>query len=305
MSIPFIRLRFFMEMEIPIYPYFLEALFRGAFGYNLKKLVCINKNEECEECFLRKSCIFAIMFYPKELDKNIKFRNIKTAPANYNFFFYRRGKNKTMIMELILFRDCFNFLNHIIYAFLKMQDRGIGKNKIKYKIINIADTYDNKIIYDAQNNSLTEPKIQKFVFPIYNDESSENKKIKIEIMSPLRISTKKEFLNEISFKDLIKSSLIRISLLNQIFGENEIEINAKEILEQAKSIATVKSELQWKNQRRFSSTQNQKISMGGITGFIEYEGIVEKFKSILEGAELFGIGKNTSFGCGRIQIVEN
>ena len=56
--------------------------------------------------------------------------------------------------------------------------------------------------------------------------------------------------------------------------------------------------------QRFSSTQDKKINLKGITGFGDVNEIDELAKVLLIAGELVHIGKNNSFGFGKYTIVD-
>ena len=55
--------------------------------------------------------------------------------------------------------------------------------------------------------------------------------------------------------------------------------------------------------RRYSSTQDRKMSLTGIKGYAALNMIPEDVLPVLLAGELIHIGKNTSFGFGRYRII--
>lgn len=43
-------------------PMFMGSQLRGAFGYALKKVVCVNPSYECENCFAKDTCLYHEFF---------------------------------------------------------------------------------------------------------------------------------------------------------------------------------------------------------------------------------------------------
>ncbi len=54
--------------------------------------------------------------------------------------------------------------------------------------------------------------------------------------------------------------------------------------------------------KRYSSTQNAKISLRGIQGYFYLDDIPEEYLLYILSGELLHIGKNSSFGFGRYQL---
>jgi CRISPR/Cas system endoribonuclease Cas6 (RAMP superfamily) len=63
--------------------------------------------------------------------------------------------------------------------------------------------------------------------------------------------------------------------------------------------------IKFKDQTRRSNRQKTKLQIGGIVGHIEYEELDENSLILLELGEILGVGKQTSFGMGRIRIISS
>ena len=44
------------------FPAYKGAAFRGGFGYAFKRVVCVTKNRECDDCLLKQKCIYSYIF---------------------------------------------------------------------------------------------------------------------------------------------------------------------------------------------------------------------------------------------------
>ena len=132
---------------------------------------------------------------------------------------------------------------------------------------------------------------------------SENEKngyrINISFISPLRLKYRGKYLSDITFDDFVSSSNRRIKLLTGFYGKNN-----GILLEDLNYSAMVKSaSLKWVDYNYYSARQKERLKLGGIIGGMVVEGDFDKNTlSILEAAELFHIGKNPSFGLGRVRV---
>ncbi len=48
-------------------PYFIGSQIRGAFGYGLKKVTCINPTYSCDGCFATSNCLYHQFYEEKKL----------------------------------------------------------------------------------------------------------------------------------------------------------------------------------------------------------------------------------------------
>jgi CRISPR/Cas system endoribonuclease Cas6 (RAMP superfamily) len=75
------------------------------------------------------------------------------------------------------------------------------------------------------------------------------------------------------------------------------------LVARAQKIETKKVNLNWHDWRRYSNRQDQAMLMGGMTGSLTYAGKLSEFLPLLEYVEKVHIGKATTFGLGKIQII--
>ena len=69
-------------------PYFIGSQIRGAFGYALKKVTCINPSYQCdEECFAKDNCLYWEFYEQK--NKPLKYRlDFELGKEYYDFDMY-------------------------------------------------------------------------------------------------------------------------------------------------------------------------------------------------------------------------
>ena len=69
-----------------------------------------------------------------------------------------------------------------------------------------------------------------------------------------------------------------------------------------KSGGRLGSSLRWHEQVRYSSRQKSRQLLGGLCGTLEVEGGLAPFLPLLRTAEVVHLGKETSFGLGKIRV---
>ena len=297
-EIPYIHIKISIEFDQPVRFYFMEAVIRGAMGYWLKKLVCINKGNSCENCYLKRNCAFYETFVT-DFNGSLTFKNINSIPHPYLLTIHKESECKASI-EIIFFNKLFIFINYFIFTFIKMGEVGIGKNIFHFKVHSVIDLISQKEILDQDNQFIT--KCDQGLFQLKSDFIDGIDHLKVFFYTPLRLKKKGKLTFEISFTQLVKSSLIRLSLLSQIYGQYQADQKDIQLLIlNANSVQTTYTDLKFKKRQRYSKTQESKMDLGGVYGLVEYSGSIQPYLSLFNGAGLFGIGKNTTFGCGRYQ----
>ncbi len=147
-------------------PYFIGSQIRGAFGYALKKVTCINPTYSCEGCFAISNCLFH-QFY-EEKNSYHKYRlDFELGKDYYDFSFY-------------LFEEVCEKLPYVISAiYMMLTQNGLGKEKVKYEKFEIFVNDESCM----QNGKIVIPK--EFIKKFQITKRFEN--IKLKFLTPLRI----------------------------------------------------------------------------------------------------------------------
>jgi len=96
-----------------------------------------------------------------------------------------------------------------------------------------------------------------------------------------------------------------MSSLLYFHGGRELECDFQSYIEESEKVKTVSNDLQWFDWERYSTRQKQKMTLGDVLGQVKYEGNLESFMQILKLGEYIHVGKGTSFGLGRYEILKD
>lgn len=302
-----LRCRFISEAMLPS---FKGSTFRGLFGHALKKVVCALKHQECRACILKKKCIYTLVF-ETSLSVDLP-ENVRNSSPPHPFVIEPPLTDKTDFaagepfdFNLLLFGDTIEYLPYFVYAFDQMGEKGIGK-KIKGQrgsfILEEIFSKERKIYshLDARLNIVDTVEILE----LNEIETKENvsSKIKLTLRTPLRIKYQNRLKADLPFHILVRAMLRRVLMLFNVFGSGEPSVDYQGLIDRSKNVSIVDSNLKWFDWERYSNRQNAKMMMGGLVGFITYEGAVTEFIPLLKLCEKLHVGKQTAFGLGKIEL---
>ncbi len=304
------KYRFFCVFENDAYlPYYKGSTFRGVFGRALKKVVCALKRQDCTQCLLRQRCIYALVF---ETSVSLEVpKNSRTSSPPHPFVIEppltvetKFPKDSSFNFNLLLFGEINNSLPYFIYAFDQMGKTGIGKKingsrgKFSLKGVKIGSS----CIYSAADkklNTVNKPEVLSI------DESAGllDQKIVLKLIceTPLRLKFENKLKADLPFHIFTRAILRRASLLLNFYDAGEPPLDYRGLIQLAALVQTTNSSLQWFDWKRYSSRQNKSMLMGGVTGAVTYEGNLRKYLSLIKFCEKVHIGKQTSFGLGKIK----
>lgn len=308
-------------------PEYKGSTFRGVFGHALKKVVCALRREDCRECLLRSRCVYAFVFetlppdapLPAEVNPSeapvtgVSRRRVAAPPHPYVIepdagvqTHYRPGES--FVFNLLLFGRANEYLPYFIYAFDQVGQAGIGKRiagkrgtfalqTVKAGGRTIYDRASGKISGEVFTEDLT-------VGPRLEDSAESVRTIKINLRTPLRLKYDNRLEATLPFHILVRAALRRVSSLCEYYGSGEPDLDYRGLVARACEVQTRASTLRWFDWQRYSNRQDQAMLMGGIVGEVTYTGALDEFVPLLRFCERAHLGKQTSFGLGRIEVIQ-
>lgn len=305
------KYQFFCSLETDaVLPPYKGSTFRGVFGWALKAVVCALRRQECGECLLKERCLYAFVFETPKAAPGRGYARIAAPPHPFviepplssdRIF----PKGSSFDFSLLLFGEANKNLPYFIYAFEQMGNMGFGK-RVKGErgrfVLNRVDSC-GKTVYSARDQKLRIDRPFDSVELKKPDSYSEDaRRVDITLVTPLRLKFQNELRAELPFHVLVRAMLRRVSSLMSFYGEGEPALDYRGLVRQAEAnVTTLHSDLKWFDWERYSGRQDQRMLMGGITGSVSYEGELRPYLPLLDFCEAVHLGKQTSFGLGKIQ----
>lgn len=292
-------------------------IFRNNIGFQLRKITCVLKNYECSDCILKVSCIYSSVF-ETPIEKNNGVLNGRNK-APHPYVVYADAASSTavdkLMLDIILIGMGVKYFPYMLLTMINIGKSGILKERLRFEVGDI--TCRGLSIMDKSNYSCKNVKPEVWDINAndgYNLINSGDglKTVKINFLTPVRIQHKGKYLSRITYKDLIYAAVRRIGILNDFFGgkavkdENSASGDYRfdgDFIDLAMEGKEFNANLKWVDYSRYSARQKQSMKMGGLVGTATVKGrFSERELSLLKAAELFGIGKNVSFGLGKIGL---
>ncbi len=288
-------------------PYYKGSTFRGVFGRALKKVVCALKQQECSLCILSSQCIYAQVFETQAVPEN---RDTRIASAPHPFVIEPPLTTETQFkagscfdFSLLLMGETNKSIAYFIYAFEQMGRIGIGRkiNGRRGQFLLKTVTCNNNTIYSSSDRklSLSEPAGNLNPAPLQKNQPV-CPCIKLILQTPLRLKYGNKLHADLPFHLLVRAMLRRISSLMNIYDKGEPDLDYKGLVKKAYDVETVEKKLSWYDWQRYSFRQDKKMLMGGMTGTITYKGNLGEYLPLIDFCKKVHIGKQTSFGLGKI-----
>jgi len=293
-----------------VLPAFKGSTLRGGLGHALKRIACALRQQECQNCLLQQTCAYSFLFERKEnlTPSSItdKVRRVARphpyilVPPEENTRAYE--KEAPFSFGVSFFGPAIQFLPHLVFAVQEMGKTGLGKQaqdgsgQLHLETV----SQNGRTIYDGR---ALDTSIAPDELPVAAAPSGRIKRITLTCYTPLRLKQDNELQDKLPFQILIRAALRRISALESAYGNGEPALDYKGLVARAAGVAMTKSSCRWTEIERYSNRQKRAMLMGGITGSITYDGDnLAEFVPLLRYCEVVHLGKETSFGLGRISI---
>ncbi len=311
-DLPLCRYRFRFRAEEPgVLPAFSGSAWRGVFGRQLKRIVCVTKLAECEPCALVETCIFPSLFEGRHPTGVKALENLDRIPVGYvmepEFGSTRTfGIGDEIFIHLTLIGHSNRRLTYVARAMADAGAGGVGPARSVLSLVGIERHLDlgagrvEQVLTKDNECAVTEPTSPR-------PTSDLPTKFAVQLLSPLRIRIDGDLVTPDRFQPahLIASAIRRISALSLFYGQGPISADYARMNESAARVLLVSSDLDWADPTRFSGRQKQKMKVGGIVGQfnVKVPPEAENLLPWLWLGQWVGAGKNTSMGLGQYRML--
>lgn len=273
----------------------------------------MRRHQECLACNSGETCLYYRVFEPTitlpdgaALKNGSRLHPFVIEPPLETKKFYKPGD--TLEYGLILFGEFNAMLPHFIQISEEMGRIGLGKQLGRVQRGNFAlekVLHGERTIYPKDDGSLLREDVAEELSLNLSpppEMHSEKCFLRLKLETPLRFKQNGRLSDGLSFETLLRLILRRACSLFEAFGGGEPDLDYRGLVAHARSIRTERLRISWVDWDRYSSRQQVRMQLGGLIGIAEYSGNLLNFLPLLRFAERVHIGKQTSFGLGRISF---
>lgn len=300
LNIPYIKLKFCLIVtEDCVLPKDKVSALRGGMGEMLLRQNCIS-DRDCKKCRYKEPCIVYKILYTQMKRKPafmqgddsigylIECENQKERfRAGDSFFFF-----------LILFGDNIVYFGQYLQMFYQLGVEGIGKDAARYVISDIANIRGDSLLRGNQLMMADYCPETVYDYVVRRMEQLGQTGCKNEFVfhMPVCLKYQGRFIQEFQ-PEAVFQALFRRIMMMDYFSEIYMD---QFVMEEYPAIVSQEAEM--RTVRRYSSTQDSRVNLRGITGSVKFSEIAEEYLPYVLAGELLHIGKNTSFGFGRYTL---
>lgn len=221
---------------------------------------------------------------------------------------YKQHENITF--NLVLLGPATSFLPHIVYAVEEMGKTGVGSGVKtgdgRFALQAVSTSIDASkeapaVLYEERNKTLQTP-LQYPRLDLDDAKVDDVRELAIDLVTPLRIKEENKLQGQINFSTLVRAALRRVTLMEEHYGNGELKLDYKSLIQRALVIQTRSQDVRWHEYTRYSNRQKQNMLFGGLTGHLHFQGDLSPFLPLFNYCRHINLGKQTAFGLGKIRV---
>jgi hypothetical protein len=298
-----LRFTFLAREEIHFADGKSSNILRGAFGIIFRKLACPPQCHSAATCEVRATCPYARLFEPAATQPGPS--GLADWPRPFVFRAthldaqtFRPGQN--FHFDLNLFDLASENVGYLILTFARLAREGLGPGRRKVELITVTQPYEpDSPLY--QNGAIQTRHPRPLALDLTPPATAVSQ-ILIRFLTPTELKSGHQLALQPDFGILAARARDRISTLRELYGEGPLPIDFKAFGERAQQIQTTRCHLRHIEVGRRSSRTGQIHPIGGFIGEAAYEGDLTEFLPYLQAAQYTGIGRQTVWGKGQIEL---
>ena len=283
--------------------------FRGAFGHILRRIACQPECQGADTCTWREHCAYARLFEPEGIEGPSGFVNlprpfvIRAAALDGRHF----ARGEVFSIDVHVFDLAEPVLEHLVLVFLELASEGIGAGRGRVALDAVdtltAARQPDLCVYRDGHGPLAE--MRAIDLPLLADDDAPTGGAILRFLTPTELKSGGEVLKSAPFEAVFARARDRVATLAAMYTDFEVEIDIdfRSMAQRAAAVEVVSSDLRWVEASRRSSRTGQVHPLGGFVGEVRYAGAMAEFLPILRAAYWTGIGRQTVWGKGVVEVI--
>lgn len=232
-------------------PDWLGSAWRGGFGRELKSLVCVTGFRACEPCGLYRQCPYPGIFETPPDPAQAKMRKYSNVPRPYALLPSGGGElaaGQSLRLELRLFGHAIQHRALLVDALIRAGARGLGRDQLPLLLSHAESPTTETLCGQPPATALPG-------------------NLMLRLSRPLRLRVRGKPVGpaNLEFGDFFSALLRRISMLCT-FHQEPFEVDFRRLVDQARSIGWLHSDLRLAPLKRYSNRQRRVIDLSGLVG---------------------------------------
>jgi len=282
--------------------------FRGAFGRIFRTIACRPECTGAKSCAWREQCSYARLFEPAWLGGPSGFadapRPFVIRASALDGRSYPSGD--LFPIDVHVFDLGEPVLEYLVLAFLQLATEGIGAGRGRVALQSVhtltASRRPGVCVYAGGRGRSLQPR-SPIEVPLAPGSEPPLDGAIVRFATPTELKSGGRVLEGAPFATVFGRASDRVRTISSLYGSAPLEMDFRALSKRATAVETVSANLKWIAAERRSSRTGQVHPLGGLVGEVRYAGNLGEFLPILRAAYWTGIGRQTVWGKGMIEVI--
>jgi hypothetical protein len=282
-------------------------ILRGAFGTIFHRIACVPDCPGARACEIRATCAYARMFEPSALSGGPS--GLADWPRPFVFRATQLDGHTvtpggSFSFDLNLFDMHSPAIAYLVLAFAQLAREGLGPSRGRADLLEVAqlDERSESVarIYDGKSFLLSEgpaPMTLRLA-----PEAERVRRVRVRFVTPTELKSGQHLAERPEFGVLAGRIRDRLSTLRELYDDGPLAIDFRGFGERAARVKMTRCEIGRLEVARRSSRTGQVHPIGGFVGEAEYEGELGEFVPYLLAGKWVGVGRQTVWGKGELEV---
>lgn len=285
-------------------PDYAGSLLRGAFGAALRRSACMTGLPACPPCPLYRTCPYPALFEtpPRPTPLPQRFTQV---PNPYIVEPPPAGTRRVAAGERLQFHmvlvgaESLRQLPLVVHAWQRALQQGLGRDRVQGRLAAVEwigdDGHAEEVFDPASGHVLPHEATLTVPMPAVPPAA-----LRLHIHTPLRLQRDGHALGarQLDARTLLLAALRRATLMLHLHAGLDDVPAAEGLLGTTENIQDDRSELHWRDWTRYSSRQQQEMTLGGVQGTWALSGDLGEAWPWLWLGQWLHLGKNATMGLG-------
>ena len=305
-----LRFSFLARQPIHFPPGKSANILRGAFGTIFRRIACPPDCADAHTCSHHLTCPYARLFEPTatthagpsglaDHPRPFVFRALHLDAQSF-------ASGQPFHFDLNLFDTHPTAIAYLILTFAQLASDGLGPQRSRVELTSVSKRnhlgtpaltiYQNGVIQNQDDL----PPLTLDLSPSTSERTSH---LRLQFITPTELKSVHQLAAQPDFAIVATRALVRISTLRELYSaDGPLPIDFRAFADRAHLVRMTRCDIHAIDVQRRSSRTGQTHSIGGFVGEAEYEGDLTEFVPYLCAAKWTGIGRQTVWGKGEIEV---
>lgn len=197
-------------------------------------------------------------------------------------------------------------ISFFVRTFAELGEEGLGPGRGRAELTSVEQIAETghaiQVLFDGKVFG-TEPAIVPSEIALEAPPIKTNERAQVRFLTPTELKHEHRIVDHPEFNVLATRIRDRLSTLSELYGDGSLNLDFVEFGRRAGEVKLIGCELKNVDVTRISSRTGQRHYIGGFVGVAEYEGPLAEFLPFLLAAQFTGVGRQTTWGKGEIEVV--